>query len=68
MDATEFMRIFYRTGILRVLVYLIPGQKARLAYWNSFYCITFNVFFPTVCHISSRYSCPRKYLTKNETN
>ena len=45
MDATEFMRIFYRTGILRVLVYLIPGQKARLAYWNSFYCITFNVFF-----------------------
>ena len=58
---------FNKTRTLRVLVYLSPGQKARLAYWNSSYYITFNVF-PTVCHISSHCSCPGTYLTKNESN
>ena len=36
MDASEFMRCFYKTGTLRVLLHFIPRQKAQLVYWNSF--------------------------------
>ena len=46
MDASAFMRCFYKTGTLRVLFHLIPKQKAKLAYCNSFCyinCITFHV-------------------------
>ena len=40
MDASEFMRCFYKTGTLRVLPHLISGRKAKLHVGTAFHILT----------------------------